>query len=51
MTKFIIRRCFLFIKQKINYIEKDHLGAEEREKDFYHTFFKSDKEFLDTLTD
>ncbi|CAD8064030.1 unnamed protein product [Paramecium sonneborni] len=49
MTKFIIRRCFQFIKTEINYQEKDNLGAEERDKLFYHTFFSSDNEFMKTL--
>ncbi|CAD8150765.1 unnamed protein product [Paramecium octaurelia] len=49
MTKFIIRRCFQFIKTQINYQEKESLGAEERDRLFYHTFFSSDKEFMNTL--
>ncbi|CAD8050851.1 unnamed protein product [Paramecium primaurelia] len=49
MTKFIIRRCFDFIKTQINYQEKDNLGAEERDRLFYHTFFSNDKEFMKIL--
>ncbi|CAD8067963.1 unnamed protein product [Paramecium sonneborni] len=49
MTKFIIRKCFQFIKTEINYQDKDNLGAEERDRLFYHTFFSSDQEFIKTL--
>lgn len=32
MTKFIIRRCFLFIKSEIDYDEKEGISAEERDR-------------------
>ncbi|CAD8178236.1 unnamed protein product [Paramecium pentaurelia] len=49
MTKFIIRRCFLFIKSQIEYEEQEDLSAEERDRQFYHSFFSNDKEFMNAL--
>ncbi|CAD8105235.1 unnamed protein product [Paramecium sonneborni] len=49
MTKFIIRRCFLFIKSQIEYEEKEGVSAEERDRLFYHSFFSNDKEFMKTF--
>ncbi|CAD8199135.1 unnamed protein product [Paramecium pentaurelia] len=49
MTKFIIRRCFLFIKSQIEYEEKEGMSAEERDRLFYHSFFSDDKEFMKNL--
>ncbi|CAD8193325.1 unnamed protein product [Paramecium pentaurelia] len=46
MTKFIIRRCFLFIKSEIDYKEKEGITAEERDKIFYNSFFSDDQEFM-----
>ncbi|CAK93534.1 unnamed protein product (macronuclear) [Paramecium tetraurelia] len=46
MTKFIIRRCFLFIKSQIHYEEKEGFTAEERDRMFYNSFFSDDKEFM-----
>ncbi|CAD8110072.1 unnamed protein product [Paramecium sonneborni] len=49
MTKFIIRRCFLFIKSQIEYEEKEGVSAEERDRLFYHSFFSNDKQFMNTF--
>ncbi|CAD8109852.1 unnamed protein product [Paramecium sonneborni] len=49
MTKFIIRRCFLFIKSQIDYEEKEGVPAEERDRIFYNSFFSDDKEFMKSL--
>ncbi|CAD8169416.1 unnamed protein product [Paramecium octaurelia] len=49
MTKFIIRRCFLFIKSQIDYEEKEGVSAEERDRIFYNSFFSDDKEFMKSL--
>lgn len=49
MTKFIIRRCFLFIKTKINYQDKEGLPTEERDRLFYQTFFQEDPDFMNLL--
>ncbi|KAM3134087.1 hypothetical protein pb186bvf_013813 [Paramecium bursaria] len=51
MTKFIIRRCFLFIKSKISYQDQEGIPAEERDRLFYQSFFSSDVEFLQKLTE
>lgn len=49
MTKFIIRRCFLFIKSQIDYEEKEGVSAEERDRIFYNSFFSDDQKFMKSL--
>lgn len=49
MIKFLMRRCFEFIKDLLAFEEDPNDSAEEKEKKFYYKYFGQDEELKESL--